>query len=83
MTASNGQLTPAMIRAIRGEQSQTEFAQAVGCGNSARISKWENGHEPPLPIFQRALLRLAAERGLTLTAKTTPVRKLRKAWDIR
>ena len=60
-------ITPEQIRAIRGEEMQTNFARRLGA-TPTTVSRWENGASPPAPVFLRALRRLARKRGVTLEA---------------
>jgi len=57
---------PEIIRAIRGELSQEEFAQAIGVTHSA-VSQWENG---------KIGLSLASTIALLEHAKATEKRNL-------
>lgn len=62
-------LDGATVRRIRGEQRQADFAAAVGASDGTVVSRWENGHSPPSPVFTRALIRLAKARGVALNGQ--------------
>lgn len=59
-------ITPDQIKALRArlDMTQEELADAVGT-YGITVSRWENGHHAPLPIYVRALRAL--ERTLTET----------------
>ena len=59
-------LTPALIRRIRGADTQSEFAHAVGVSANSQVSLWERGHRHPSRIVTRAICRLAQARGVDL-----------------
>lgn len=58
-------LTPAQIRAIRGAQTQAEFAHELGCHGPEIISRWENGRQP-IKVFRTLLIAMAKKRNVSL-----------------
>jgi len=53
------------VSALRRRLSMTqeEFAHAIGVTVST-VNRWENGHNSPTRLARKALLDLAAERGV-------------------
>ena len=60
-------LTSKKIRAIRGScnEAQVAFAKRIGC-TVVQVSRWENGHQLPSPVFTRKLCRLAQQKGVAV-----------------
>lgn len=61
------ELNSEQIRAIRGAcgEAQVAFARRIGC-TVCQVSRWENNHQVPSPVFTRKLSRLAQQKGLAL-----------------
>jgi DNA-binding transcriptional regulator YiaG len=59
-------ISPAQIRAIRGSDTQSEFAPRVGVSSGGIVARWEMGSRRPSPVFLAALERLAKARGVKL-----------------
>lgn len=58
-------LTSEVIKRIRGDQTQVQFAAAVGCSGAPLVSRWEHGSRPGR-YYRVTLLRLARQRGVKL-----------------
>ena len=61
-------ITPDIIREIRGSESQTVFARAVGVSTLVQVSRWETGRATPSPVFRNRLIKLARQRGIAVGA---------------
>lgn len=59
-------LTGAQVRAIRGEDTQSDFARLVGASSGGIVCRWEHGHFYPSRAVTPVLVKLARERGVDL-----------------
>jgi DNA-binding transcriptional regulator YiaG len=70
ITEENGmarvRFTQATLRAIRGDETQADFARLVGVSGGQVICRWECGHSQPHRAYLPALERLAKLRGVKL-----------------
>lgn len=64
MTMEMNAQTVKSIRLSVGE-SQPDFAKRLGC-HWVQVSRWENGHQAPSPVFTQKLRRLAQRKGMQI-----------------
>ena len=55
-----------VVRRIRGRDSQETFARVLGV-RIAALSRWENGHTTPTPVYRRLLEDAARRRKVRLS----------------
>ena len=58
-------ITSTQIRAIRGADPQPAFAKRLRC-TVVTVSRWENGHRVPSPVYEEKLRRMARSQGIEL-----------------
>lgn len=59
-------LTGAQVRAIRGEDTQSEFARLVDVSSGGIVSRWERGDFHPSRAVTPTLVELAKRRKVDL-----------------
>ena len=58
-------ITATQIRDIRGDDPQPVFAKRLRC-TVVTVSRWENDHRIPSPVYEDKLRRLARSKGIAI-----------------